>query len=126
MTQFRRFRHIDVSTYRRISTNEGDTDHHAKVSSGRGCRGHHQCGPFAGRSCSEGKGSSEGSGEANAATKGVVNASDAKGGTVTYALSDAPESFDPGNTYYAFIYNFNAALRAPAHHLQAGPRRQGQ
>ncbi|MFI0214641.1 ABC transporter substrate-binding protein [Streptomyces lydicus] len=75
--------------------------------------------------CSGGKSSSDGSAEANAATKGVVNASDAKGGTVTYALSDAPESFDPGNTYYAFIYNFSRLYARPLTTFKPGPGSKG-
>ncbi|NUT42654.1 MAG: ABC transporter substrate-binding protein [Thermoactinospora sp.] len=36
----------------------------------------------------------------------VVNASDKAGGTLKFALSDEPDSMDPGNTYYAFNWNF--------------------
>ncbi|WP_326587895.1 ABC transporter substrate-binding protein [Streptomyces sp. NBC_01310] len=43
----------------------------------------------------------------NAAVKAVVNASDKKGGTVVYEASDTPDSFDPGNTYYGFVFNFS-------------------
>ncbi|MCW2603240.1 MAG: transporter substrate-binding protein [Pseudonocardiales bacterium] len=43
----------------------------------------------------------------NAGNTSVVNASDKTGGTVTYAVSDAPDSFDPGNTYYAFVWDFS-------------------
>lgn len=50
---------------------------------------------------------------ANAATKDVVNASTHKGGTVTYELSDVPDSFDPGNTYYAYMYNFSRLYARP-------------
>ncbi|MDO0911595.1 ABC transporter substrate-binding protein [Streptomyces sp. DT2A-34] len=50
---------------------------------------------------------------ANAATKGVVNASTQKGGTVTYELSDVPDSFDPGNTYYAYMYNLSRLYARP-------------
>ncbi|MFF7362732.1 ABC transporter substrate-binding protein [Streptomyces sp. NPDC008125] len=50
---------------------------------------------------------------ADAATKDVVNASTAKGGTVTYAMSDVPDSFDPGNTYYAYMYNFSRLYARP-------------
>ncbi|WP_443046512.1 ABC transporter substrate-binding protein [Streptomyces sp. NBC_00247] len=50
---------------------------------------------------------------ADAATKSVVNASTAKGGTVTYAMSDVPDSFDPGNTYYAYMYNFSRLYARP-------------
>ncbi|MER6998871.1 ABC transporter substrate-binding protein [Streptomyces sp. NPDC000410] len=66
--------------------------------------------------CSKAEDKNGGSGKAagaNAATKDVVNVSDAKGGTVTYAMADAPESFDPGNTYYAFIYNFSRLYARP-------------
>lgn len=50
---------------------------------------------------------------ANAATKDVVNASTQKGGTVTYAYSDVPDSFDPGNTYYAYMYNLSRLYARP-------------
>ncbi|MEU6659712.1 ABC transporter substrate-binding protein [Streptomyces sp. NPDC046821] len=50
---------------------------------------------------------------ADAATKHVVNASTQKGGTVTYAMSDVPDSFDPGNTYYAYMYNFSRLYARP-------------
>ncbi|QHC25352.1 ABC transporter substrate-binding protein [Streptomyces sp. GS7] len=73
-----------------------------------------------------GKGSSAGSAEANAATKSVVNASDEKGGTVTYAMSDAPESFDPGNTYYAFVYNFSRLYARPLTTFKPGPGTKGE
>src|SRR5215469_7929475 len=43
-------------------------------------------------------------GEANAQ---VVNPSNkASGGTLTYDLSNTPDSTDPQNTYYAFMWNF--------------------
>ncbi|GGU44480.1 peptide ABC transporter substrate-binding protein [Streptomyces albospinus] len=73
-----------------------------------------------------GKGSSDSSAEANAATTSVVNASDAKGGTVTYAMSDAPESFDPGNTYYAFVYNFSRLYARPLTTFKPGPGTKGE
>ncbi|MCZ9343524.1 ABC transporter substrate-binding protein, partial [Streptomyces sp. TRM76130] len=50
---------------------------------------------------------------ANAATKDVVNASTQKGGTVTYEYSDVPDSFDPGNTYYAYMYNLSRLYARP-------------
>ncbi|MFG2136133.1 ABC transporter substrate-binding protein [Streptomyces sp. NPDC048650] len=75
--------------------------------------------------CSGGKGSDGESGTANAATTGVVNASDAKGGTLNYAISDAPESFDPGNTYYAFIYNFSRLYARPLTTFKPGAGAKG-
>ncbi|WP_240634306.1 ABC transporter substrate-binding protein [Streptomyces sp. HG99] len=50
---------------------------------------------------------------ANAATKDVVNASTKKGGTVTFEYSDVPDSFDPGNTYYGYMYNFSRLYARP-------------
>ncbi|MFF3320895.1 ABC transporter substrate-binding protein [Streptomyces sp. NPDC002889] len=73
-------------------------------------------------------GGSENTGKAagaNAATTGVVNASDKKGGTVTYAMADAPESFDPGNTYYAFIYNFSRLYARPLTTFKPAPGEKG-
>ncbi|MET8540510.1 ABC transporter substrate-binding protein [Kitasatospora sp. NPDC004799] len=62
-------------------------------------------------SSSKSGGSSSASGSAgggaNAATKSIVNASDKKGGTVTFEMKGTPDSLDPGNTYYAYIYNFS-------------------
>jgi|ERR1017187_357693 peptide/nickel transport system substrate-binding protein len=37
---------------------------------------------------------------------GVVNQSTHKGGTLTYDWRSAPDSFDPGNTYYAAVWDF--------------------
>ncbi|MFD7918736.1 ABC transporter substrate-binding protein [Streptomyces sp. NPDC059740] len=64
--------------------------------------------------CSGGKGSDNSAGTtADAAVKGVVNASTHKGGTITYEMSDAPESFDPGNMYYAYMWNFSRLYARP-------------
>ncbi|MBO1412988.1 ABC transporter substrate-binding protein [Streptomyces sp. FH025] len=52
-------------------------------------------------------------GGADAATKQVVNASDKKGGTVTFEMKGTPDSLDPGNTYYAYIYNFSRLYGRP-------------
>ncbi|MFE1286153.1 ABC transporter substrate-binding protein [Streptomyces sp. NPDC058751] len=62
---------------------------------------------------------------ADAATKGVVNASDKKGGTLTYELSDVPDSFDPGNTYYAYMYNLSRLWARPLMTFQPGPGDKG-
>ncbi|WP_367320677.1 ABC transporter substrate-binding protein [Streptomyces sp. HUAS ZL42] len=62
---------------------------------------------------------------ANAATKDVVNASTAKGGTVTYELSDVPDSFDPGNTYYAYMYNFSRLYARPLMTFKPAPGEKG-
>jgi peptide/nickel transport system substrate-binding protein len=41
----------------------------------------------------------------NQANTQVVNPSTHKGGTLTFGLSNTPDSTDPGNTYYAFMWN---------------------
>lgn len=53
-----------------------------------------------------GDGTKTGTAEFNAADTSVVNASDNKGGTLNLALSDDWDSIDPGNTYYAFSWDF--------------------
>ena len=62
---------------------------------------------------------------ANAATKGVVNASTQKGGTVTYEYADVPDSFDPGNTYYAYMYNLSRLYARPLMTFEPGPGEKG-
>jgi len=42
----------------------------------------------------------------NAASTGVVNPSDAKGGTLKFANSGDWDTLDPGETYYAYSWNF--------------------
>jgi peptide/nickel transport system substrate-binding protein len=37
----------------------------------------------------------------------IVNASNKAGGTLNYGLSSTPDSTDPGNTYYAYMWNFS-------------------
>ncbi len=49
----------------------------------------------------------------NAGVTGVVNPSNAKGGTLTMALSSVPDSFDPGNTYYAWVLDFDNLFTMP-------------
>ena len=43
----------------------------------------------------------------------MVNPSTAKGGTLTLALSSTPDSFDPGNTYYAWVLDFDNLFTMP-------------
>ena len=49
----------------------------------------------------------------NAGVTSVVNASTHKGGTLTYDNSSTPDSFDPGNTYYAWVLNFDRLFVMP-------------
>jgi peptide/nickel transport system substrate-binding protein len=48
-----------------------------------------------------------------AAITGVVNPSTHKGGTLTFGDSSTPDSTDPGNTYYAFMWNFTRLYTMP-------------
>ncbi|MET9257831.1 ABC transporter substrate-binding protein [Streptomyces sp. NPDC048182] len=79
--------------------------------------------------CSKADDSSDNNGnksaEANAATKGVVNASTQEGGTVTYEYSDVPDSFDPGNTYYAYMYNLSRLYARPLMTFKPGAGEEG-
>lgn len=65
--------------------------------------------------CGGGGGGSTASGaEAfNSGNTSVVNASNATGGTLNYALSTAGDSIDPGNTYYAFSWDFSRLYASP-------------
>ncbi|MFE9422754.1 ABC transporter substrate-binding protein [Kitasatospora sp. NPDC006697] len=79
-------------------------------------------------SSSSGKGSNPTGSSASgsdAATKGIVNASDHKGGTVTYEMKGTPDSLDPGNTYYAYIYNFSRLYARPLTTFAPGPGKDG-
>ncbi len=49
----------------------------------------------------------------DAGNKGVVNPSDKTGGTLRYALTDEPDSMDPGDTYYAFNWDFTRNYARP-------------
>lgn len=56
--------------------------------------------------CGGGGGDKTSTGEFNAAATSTVNPSDKTGGTLNLALTDDWDSIDPGNTYYAFSWNF--------------------
>jgi peptide/nickel transport system substrate-binding protein len=64
-----------------------------------------------GSSSTSSGGSGSGSGSSskaayNSGITGIVNPSTHKGGTLTYDWRSAPDSFDPGNTYYAAVWDF--------------------
>jgi len=71
--------------------------------------------------CSSSSGSSSGSSNTpttgavafNAGISSVVNSSTHKGGTLIYDNSSTPDSFDPGNTYYAWVLNFDRLFVMP-------------
>jgi peptide/nickel transport system substrate-binding protein len=49
----------------------------------------------------------------NAGITSVVNPSTHKGGTLIFDNSSTPDSFDPGNTYYAWVLNFDRLFAMP-------------
>jgi peptide/nickel transport system substrate-binding protein len=49
----------------------------------------------------------------NAANTSVVNPSSHKGGTIIFDYSSTPDSTDPGNTYYAYNWNFTRLYATP-------------
>jgi ABC-type transport system substrate-binding protein len=57
----------------------------------------------------------------NAGISGVVNASTHKGGTLIYDNSSTPDSFDPGNTYYAWVLNFDRLFVMPMFTFKSCP-----
>jgi peptide/nickel transport system substrate-binding protein len=59
-----------------------------------------------------GGGSTVGAGYNKAVTQ-VVNPSSHKGGTLSFGISSTPDSTDPGNTYYAFMWNFTRLYEMP-------------
>ena len=66
-----------------------------------------------GSSSSGGTGTSSSAGF-NAAATGVVNPSSHKSsGTISFGLSSTPDSTDPANTYYAFMWNFTRLYTMP-------------
>ncbi len=62
---------------------------------------------------SGGGGSSSSPAGFNAAVTRIVSPSDHKGGTLALGLSSTPDSTDPGNTYYAFMWNFTRLYTMP-------------
>ena len=65
------------------------------------------CSSSGSSSSAGGNGSGAGSAPAfNAGVTSVVNPSTHKGGTLTFDWRAAPDSFDPGNTYYAADWDF--------------------
>ena len=61
----------------------------------------------------------------NKAVTSVVNPSTAKGGTLTFDNSSAPDSTDAGNTYYAFNLNFTRLYATPLTTYKSCPGKCG-
>ena len=77
---------------------------------------------------SDGGGGGDGGGGSatyNAGSDSIVNESETKGGTLKYVLSDAPDSMDPGDTYYAFNWNFTRLYARPLTTFKPVPGKAG-
>jgi peptide/nickel transport system substrate-binding protein len=61
----------------------------------------------------------------NKAVTSVVNPSTAKGGTLTFDNTSAPDSTDAGNTYYAFNLNFTRLYATPLTTYKSCPGKCG-
>jgi peptide/nickel transport system substrate-binding protein len=62
----------------------------------------------------------------NAATTTIVNPSTQTGGTIIYDNSSTPDSTDPGNTYYAFNWDFTRLYATPLMTYKACPGSCGE
>jgi peptide/nickel transport system substrate-binding protein len=62
----------------------------------------------------------------NAGISSVVNPSTHKGGTLIYDNSSTPDSFDPGNTYYAWVLNFDRLFVMPMYTFKSCPGTCGE
>ena len=82
------------------------------------------CGGSSNGSNSSGSGAS-GPASFNAAITKVVNPSTHKGGTLSFGLSSTPDSTDPGNTYYAFMWNFARLYTMPLMTYKSCPGKCG-
>ena len=80
-----------------------------------------------GGSSGSGSGSSSSSSSAgfNAAVTTVVSPSTHKGGTLTFGDSSTPDSTDPGNTYYAFMWNLTRLYTMPLMTYKSCPGKCG-
>jgi hypothetical protein len=72
------------------------------------------CGGGSSGSGSGGGGGASGPSGFNAAVTGVVNPANHKtSGTISFGNSSTPDSTDPGNTYYANMWNFSRLYTMP-------------
>jgi peptide/nickel transport system substrate-binding protein len=62
----------------------------------------------------------------NAGISSVVNPSTHKGGTLIFDDSSTPDSFDPGNTYYAWVLNFDRLFVMPLYTFKSCPGACGE
>ncbi|HLM21231.1 MAG TPA: ABC transporter substrate-binding protein [Propionibacteriaceae bacterium] len=78
-----------------------------------------------GGTSNQGSGNQSGSSGFDAATTGVVNPSDAKGGTLKFANSGDWDTLDPGETYYAYSWNFARLYGRSLMMFKSAPSKEG-
>ena len=84
------------------------------------------CGGSSGSSGSSSSSSGSGAAGFNAGVTGVVNPSSHKGGTLNFASSAGiPDSTDPGNTYYAQMWNLTRLYAMPLMTYKSCPGKCG-
>src|SRR5215471_4546371 len=73
-----------------------------------------------------GSGGSTGPSGFSAAVNGIVNPSNHKStGTISFGNSTTPDSTDPGNTYYAYMWNFTRLYAMPLMTYKSAPGKAG-
>ncbi|HET9655914.1 MAG TPA: ABC transporter substrate-binding protein [Kineosporiaceae bacterium] len=83
------------------------------------------CGGSSPSSTSSSSSSSGGAAVFNAGEKSVVNPSTKKGGTLRMAISDDWDSIDPGDTYYAFAWDFARLYGRSLTTFKSAPGQEG-
>src|SRR5215216_591486 len=83
------------------------------------------CGGGGGASSQQGAGSQGAQAAFNAASTSVVNPSDKKGGTLKFANPGDWDTLDPGETYYAWAWNFARLYGRSLMMFKAAPGKEG-
>ena len=78
-----------------------------------------------GGTTNQGSDTQSGAAEFDAASTSVVNASDTKGGTLKFANSGDWDTLDPGETYYAYSWNFARLYGRSLMMFKSAPGKEG-
>src|ERR671913_1026048 len=83
------------------------------------------CGGGGGTSTNQASGDQTGGSGFDAASTAVVNASETKGGTLKFANSGDWDTLDPGETYYAYSWNFARLYGRSLMMFKSAPGKEG-
>src|SRR5215207_7853601 len=83
------------------------------------------CGGGGGTSTNQGSGDQTGSSGFDAASTAVVNPSETKGGTLKFANPGDWDTLDPGETYYAYSWNFARLYGRSLMMFKSAPSKEG-